>query len=393
MSTQASTSERSRDHGRDHGAHLRRSRDRSHDGGRRGKRARALLLHKDAKLDDPPKRLVVSVLTNHGEIAQIAAEDIAAIKPLDGSYAERLDAAMDALSTRNAQNARALGLLGDARGDVTFGYVAETPLWRTSYRLVLGDKAELQGWALVHNDTDEDWKGIHLELVNGEPDSFVFPFAAPRYARRNLVHPEEPLSTLPQLGSTTADALWGEHLDAANGSGTGTGQGYGTGHGRLGGSHTTRAPSLRAGVAIGRIDNRKRLCSRSGIWRSLRPRTAPNKARSSSMRFRRSFSLPARSSALVPFVNKAVEVESIAFFGGVGATARAAIRFVNGTGQTLPPGTLAVFGGGGFTGETSLDRLKPGERRFLEIGNDLDAEVTEKKSDPQRGVAASHVRQ
>lgn len=122
---------------------------------------------------------------------QLAAEDIATIRPVDPAFAARLDAAMDALSTRNAQNSRALELLGDARGDVTFGYIAETPLWRTSYRLVVGDKAELQGWALIHNDTDENWQGVHLELVNGEFDSFVFPLAAPRYARRPLIQTRE----------------------------------------------------------------------------------------------------------------------------------------------------------------------------------------------------------
>ena len=33
-----------------------------------------------------------------------------------------------------------------------------------------------------------------------------------------------------------------------HGAGTGTGQGFGSGHGRLGGSHQTRAPSIRQGA-------------------------------------------------------------------------------------------------------------------------------------------------
>jgi hypothetical protein len=340
-------------------------------------RARALALHKDAKVDETPKRLVVSVLTTHGEVMQLAAEEIASIRPTDPAFATRLDAAMDALSTRNAQNSRALSLLGDARGDVTFGYIAETPLWRTSYRLVMGDKAELQGWALVHNDTDEDWQGVHLELVNGEPDSFIFPLAAPRYARRALVHPEEPLSTLPQLGSTTADALWGEHLDG-HGAGTGTGSGYGSGHGRLGGSHSVKSPSIRMGAT--RVESAASSSLLSvGNLADLAPASGTEQGALFVYAVPAAFSLSARSSALVPFVKKNVEVESISFFGAVGEKARATLRFVNGTGQTLPSGTISVFGTGGFTGETSLDRLKPGERRFLEIGNDLDAEVTEKK--------------
>jgi hypothetical protein len=52
------------------------------------------------------------------------------------------------------------------------------------------------------------------------------------------------------------------------------------------------------------------------------------------------------------------------------------VRVVNSTAQTLPEGTLAVFADGGFSGETVLPRLKPGERRFLEIGDDPDTEMT-----------------
>src|SRR6202012_5993961 len=91
------------------------------------------------------------------------------------------------------------------------------------------------------------------------------------------------------------------------------------------------------------------------------------------------FSLDARSSALVPFLQTKVDVEPLAWFADVGSPARIAVRFTNTTGQTLPAGTLAVFASGGFTGEGALDRLKPGERRFLQFGNELDAEVTEKK--------------
>lgn len=328
------------------------------------------------------KRLTVTVLTVNGEVTILDARDIARIRPSDAAFAGRLDAALDALSTRSAQNARALQLLGDAKGQVTFGYIAETPIWRATYRLILtGDAkdAQIQGWALVHNDTDERWQGVKLELVNGEPDSFVFPLAAPRYARRPLIHPDADLSTLPQLHDTTADQLWGDHLDA-HGAGTGSGQGFGSGHGRLGGSHVARAPQVRMGATTGTQEGASNLLAVGNL-----AELAAGKGVENGALFVYSvpgaFDLEAHASALVPFVQKAVKTESIAFFSGPNTTARAAVRFVNATGQTLPTGTLSVFGAGGFSGETSLDRLKPGERRFLQIGNDLDTEVVTKKSD------------
>ncbi len=329
------------------------------------------------------KRLTVTLLTDRGEVMLVDAQDILRVRPVDGAFASRLDAAIDALSTRSAQNARSLQLLGNARGKVTFGYIAETPIWRTTYRLVIApsgkDGAQLQGWALVHNDTDERWQGIRLELVNGEPDSFLFPLAAPRYARRTLIHPETPLSTMAQLQGTTADALWGDHLDATTG-GTGTGYGFGSGSGRLGGSHQSKAPSVRMGAtqvnevgssSVLSVGNLADLAGAKGEENgALFVFTMPG-----------AFMLDAHSSALVPILDKPVKTENIAFFASAGGTARAAVRFVNSTGQTLPAGTLAVFGAGGFAGETALDRLKPGDRRFLQVGNDLDAEVNAKSHD------------
>jgi hypothetical protein len=72
--------------------------------------------------------------------------------------------------------------------DLVVGYVAETPVWRPSYRLVITkppqngapapaqpDKpgtADLQVWGIVQNLSGEDWKGVTLSLVAGAPIAF-----------------------------------------------------------------------------------------------------------------------------------------------------------------------------------------------------------------------------
>ncbi len=66
--------------------------------------------------------------------------------------------------------------------DLIVGYVAETPVWRPSYRLVIGAKkpgaakgpgtADLQAWGIVQNLSGEDWKGVKLSLVAGAPLAF-----------------------------------------------------------------------------------------------------------------------------------------------------------------------------------------------------------------------------
>ncbi len=68
-------------------------------------------------------------------------------------------------------------------------------------------RATLQAWALLHNDTDKNWHNVQVELVNGRPDSFLFPLAAPRYARRELITPKNELSTVPELMDESRHAL------------------------------------------------------------------------------------------------------------------------------------------------------------------------------------------
>ncbi len=74
------------------------------------------------------------------------------------------------------------------------GYVVEHPIWKTSYRLVLPketeDKPFLQGWAVVENPTDEDWKDVRMALVAGRPISFQMDLYTPLYVPRPMVEPE-----------------------------------------------------------------------------------------------------------------------------------------------------------------------------------------------------------
>ena len=85
--------------------------------------------------------------------------------------------------------------------------------------------------------------------------------------------------------------------------------------------------------------------------------------------------LHAHDSTLVPFAQQRVDATAIAWIDSPGSPARSAVRFVNSTSQTLPAGTIAFFADGGFAGESSLARVKPGERRFITYGQDLDVEL------------------
>jgi hypothetical protein len=81
-----------------------------------------------------------------------------------------------------------LGLDGKSH-DLQVGYIVAAPLWRPSYRLVLGagGMAELQAWGVVENLSGEDWKGVKLSLVAGAPIAFESTLGQPVVPSRPMV--------------------------------------------------------------------------------------------------------------------------------------------------------------------------------------------------------------
>lgn len=315
------------------------------------------------------------VLDDDDAVRRIKTDRVQAIRVLDEGTAARLDVAATALSDQTARQTAKLEVQVSAPGRLGLGYISEAPVWRTTYRVVLGadpGEGQLQAWALVHNDTDEDWEAVAVELANGRPASFLHPLAAPRYASRELVAPPDELVTVPQLANQTADSMWGDEIGDSYGYGglglTGTGSGGGgSGEGTIGlGNVSIIGKGGGAGMGDGgELGDLAELAQADGsesgalfLYRVTDP-----------------IDLRAHHSALVPIVQQPIEVESITFFGTDTYDGVSAARVVNTTGQTLPPGVVSFFADGGFVGESLLDRLKPKERRFVAYGSELDVEL------------------
>src|SRR6188768_383546 len=72
--------------------------------------------------------------------------------------------------------------------DLAVGYVAATPVWRPSYRIVMqSGGADLQAWGIVENLSGEDWKNVELALVAGAPLAFESTLGDPVTPARPVV--------------------------------------------------------------------------------------------------------------------------------------------------------------------------------------------------------------
>ena len=97
--------------------------------------------------------------------------------------------------------------LDGEKHDLTIGYLAETPVWRPSYRVVIHEdgSADLQAWGIVQNLSGEDWNDVQLSLVAGAPLAFQSTLGTPVVPVRPVVSDQgEIISAVPQ-GVTSLD--------------------------------------------------------------------------------------------------------------------------------------------------------------------------------------------
>jgi hypothetical protein len=92
--------------------------------------------------------------------------------------------------------------------ELAIGYIAETPVWRPSYRVVVdkAGKAELQSWGIIENLSGENWKDIELVLVAGAPLAFQSNLGQPVTPPRPLVSDTgEVINDMPQGVTSVAE--------------------------------------------------------------------------------------------------------------------------------------------------------------------------------------------
>ncbi|MFW9782719.1 MAG: hypothetical protein ACFFFB_10595 [Candidatus Heimdallarchaeota archaeon] len=87
--------------------------------------------------------------------------------------------------------------------NIFVSYIRESPIWKTSYRLIMSKKQALEqkcllsGWSLIENTTNQDWENIELSLVAGMPVSFIYEFYRPIFIQRPVIQPPKVLSARP----------------------------------------------------------------------------------------------------------------------------------------------------------------------------------------------------
>jgi chaperonin cofactor prefoldin len=274
---------------------------------------------------------------------------------------------------------------GEGRRRIQALYITETPVWKTSYRLILNAKGKhlLQGWGIVENSTDEDWKGIRLELISGMPVSFAMNLYQPLFNPRPLV----PYSVQDNLASQEYAREYSALPEAPQGL---TPPAYR----ELNSAKKAPAPaaSARADEAAAGED--------MGYYAEAGAR-AEGEAAGEFFRYTIAgpVDLKRRQSAMIPILNEEIEGERLSIYN---ETVHAkhpmnGLLLKNTSPLSLMGGPLTVYEDGLYAGDARMDSLEPAAQRLISYSLDLSTEVSGEAASPpelitsvrlQKGVLA-----
>ncbi len=322
----------------------------------------------------------INLLTADG-LRSISMENVTGIKLTNKKLNAELQQALAVLSTAHDTDKKTVTLhfLGNGKRPVRVGYIQESPVWNTSYRLVLKDKQEpfLQGWAIVENPTEQDWNNVALTLISGRPISFVMDLYDPLYMPRPTVVPELFASLRPQTYDQDL-ANREKQFRMAEGKGdeeaaAGPGAGFG-GRGAMALRKAAAAPMAGAPGNFARERADRQIDLQQG-GQSLAQ--AAKVGEMFKYEIATPVTLARRQSAMLPIVNESVKGKKVSIYNQQVQAKYPlnGLKLTNSTSLHLMQGPITVFDGGNYAGDAEIDDVQPGAERLISYAIDLDTEV------------------
>jgi hypothetical protein len=308
-----------------------------------------------------------------GTVRSVPLDEVQRVELEDMQLQEELHKALLALAQARDQAKKPVLISFEGVGErrVRLGYIVETPIWKTSYRLLLPEgpeePAKIQGWAIVENQTDNDWDDAQLSLVSGRPISFVQELYAPLYLPRPVVKPELYAGLRPQTYESGIEPPASARAEEPT---------------------PPPAPRMRAltGPARGKPSQESMpgaAAESESADKPLDP-TASVIAAASAGQVGELFqysvghvSLPRQRSAMLPIISDDIAAERVSIYnqGVLAQHPLNGARLKNTTGKHLLQGPITVLDANFYGGDARIDNLPPGQERLISYAIDLQVQV------------------
>jgi hypothetical protein len=309
------------------------------------------------------ERHILTIFDEKGRLQNFDLEEITNVAFLDEALQKDMRFLFTTVFSAKKQDAKALKIFSRGEGEriLDISYVVECPVWKTSYRVALAADdapAYLQGWALVDNPQDEDWKDVELSLVSGLPVSFRHDLYSPRYLHRKEIAVETESASGPVMAeSDLFDACLFEEAGEAPVAAMAFGG---------------MAPPGGAGAI------RQRSMSQSLRGASTQVETVTQKVgQLFEYKIDRPVTVLRNQSALVPIVSGEFEGGKKLLYNELARAENpySVVDFKNTTGLTLEGGPVTIYEGDIYAGEAMMDTVGPDEERMLPYSVALEVEA------------------
>jgi hypothetical protein len=316
----------------------------------------------------------VTLLTEDG-FRSLSLANVQRIKLTNPALNAELHQALAALATNHDAQKRTVSITFDGTGNrqARVAYLTETPVWKTTYRLVLDeDKAPyLQGWAIVENQTQQDWRNVKLSLVSGRPISFTMDLYQPLYNPRPVVQPELYANLNPQTYGDAMDEL--KPMASAPPARSDMkkermlgkmAQGFASGR-----ANAPAAKAVAAEMEMGSLEE------------GVAPMAmAEDKGELFEYRIDQPVTLAKHTSALLPIIGQTLQGQKVSLYNQ-SVNAKHPLngyRLKNTSTHHLMQGPITLFDSGTYAGDARIEDLPPGQDRLISYALDLKTEVEPK---------------
>ncbi|NBD10486.1 hypothetical protein [Corallococcus silvisoli] len=298
---------------------------------------------------------------------------------LDEAVRKDLEFYLATVMSSYKKDSKRLSILtaGEGPRELFVSYVLESPVWKTSYRILL-DEAKpplLQGWALVDNTGDEDWVDVELSLIAGLPVSFVHDLYNPRYLRRPIVEVRSETGVAPVIPEEAHESAFAPDMDSEGGFGS-RGEAPMSSMGPVAASP---APAPRRKGGPGAVGGGGPRIMRERLEQSTQVKTVTKEVGDLfEYGVDRPVTVHRNQSALVPILHRPFAGRRVLLYNRATREKNpmACIEFKNTTGLTLEGGPVTITEDETYVGEAMLDTLKPDDVRFVPYAVELSCTVS-----------------
>ncbi|MCD6121649.1 MAG: hypothetical protein J7K04_07420 [Spirochaetales bacterium] len=303
----------------------------------------------------------LNLWTDEG-IVNIKLTDIKDIRFLNPALNEEFKEALSLIASGHSKDKKKIVLhfTGTGKRRVSVGYLIGAPVWKTSYRVVIGkgEKHFLQGWAIVENTTDENWNGISLSLISGQPISFRMDLYKPFYISRPFVALDIQRQVQSQVYENNLE--YSKELAAKK-------------------PLMSRAPAVAREKAAP-LGLQQPAENEMDISRGV---SASARGESAGEFFEYSIKMPVsvkrQESAMIPIINTEIEGKRVSIYNSKTDPVHPVngLELKNTTDMYLTAGPITVFEQGIYAGDSRIKTLAPNGQRLISYSVDLDTEVKE----------------